>query len=76
MCATYSHKIQKRFFTFAPQIKRNTPLHIPSKEKLQPALTIKMTNNSIPYEDGAISHFFISLESNMFKNICLTFEIT
>lgn len=46
------------------------------KAKTQPALIIKMTNNSIPYEDGAISHFFISLGRNRFKNICLTFGIT
>lgn len=37
------------------------------KERTQPALTIKMTNNSIPFKDGAISHFFISLERNMCK---------
>ena len=32
------------------------------KERTQPALTIKMTNNSIPYEDGAISRFLFHWE--------------
>lgn len=39
------------------------------KERTQPALIIKMTNNSIPYEDGAISHFLFHWEKICLKHM-------